>query len=157
MAVDCLFVNAHLFTRAGEGVGYVADGAVAVSGNRIVAVGPTAEVRKKLAQSGNGIVKQEIDATDHALLPGLIDAHIHTQLGLLRGVAQDMHDWMMEGVLPYMLELKPRWQILSSQLTVMEALRAGTTTFGDFLVFPAPALMEFYLSSGIRVRPILPV
>lgn len=158
MAVDWLITHAHLFTLAGEeGVGYIPDGAVAVTGDRITAVGPTDEVRRVLAESGNGIVKQEVDATDHALLPGLIDAHIHTQLGLLRGIAQDMHDWMMDGVLPYLLELKPRWQILSSQLTVMEAVKAGTTTFGDFLVFPDPELFEFYLSSGIRVRPILPV
>ena len=157
MSVDFLFHNAHLFTLAGEGVGYVPDGALAVAGNRIVAVGPTAQVREELASSGNDLVKQEVDATGYALLPGLIDAHIHTQLGLLRGVAQDMHDWMMQGVMPYLLELQPRWQILASQLTVMEAVRAGTTTFGDFLVFPDPALIEFYLASGIRVRPILPV
>ena len=130
---------------------------MAVAGSRIVAAGPTEQVRAQLAAAGLGPARQERDASDYAILPGLIDAHIHTQLGLLRGVAQDMHDWMMKGVLPYLLELKPRWQILSSQLTVMEALKAGTTTFGDFLVFPDPNLFEFYLSSGIRVRPILPV
>jgi 5-methylthioadenosine/S-adenosylhomocysteine deaminase len=157
MAVDWLFTHAHLFTLQGDGVGYVADGAVAVAGSRIVAAGPTEQVRAHLAEAALGPARQERDASDYAILPGLIDAHIHTQLGLLRGVAQDMHDWMMKGVLPYLLELKPRWQILSSQLTVMEALKAGTTTFGDFLVFPDPILFEFYLSSGIRVRPILPV
>lgn len=157
MAVDCLFKHAHLFTLQGDGVGYIPDGAVAVSGNRIVSAGPTQEVQQQLTSSANGRVLREVDATHFALLPGLIDAHIHTQLGLLRGVAQDMHDWMMRGVLPYMLELKPKWQILSSQLTFMEAIKAGTTTFGDFLVFPDPALFELYLSTGIRVRPILPV
>ncbi len=157
MAVDRLFTHAHVFTMDGGGVGYVPDGAVAVSGNRIVGVGPTEQVRAQLAASGNGAVRQEMDARHFAILPGLIDAHIHTQLGLLRGIAQDMRDWMMQGVLPYMLELKPRWQILSTQLTVMEALKAGTTTFGDFLVFPDPKLFDFYIESGIRVRPILPV
>jgi len=157
MVVDWLFNHAHLFTLQGEGVGYVPDGSVAVAGNRIVAAGTAAEVAAVLEQAGAGRPRQVVDATHFALLPGLIDAHIHTQLGLLRGIAQDMHDWMMQGVLPYMLELKPKWQILSSQLTVMEALRSGTTTFGDFLVFPDPELFEFYLSSGIRVRPILPV
>lgn len=157
MAVDWLFRHAHLFTLEGAGVGYVPDGAVAVRGNRIVDAGPTSAVEARLAHQGAPRAKQEVDATHFALLPGLIDAHIHTQLGLLRGIAQDMHDWMMRGVLPYMLELQPRWQILSSQLTVMEAVRCGTTTFGDFLVFPDPNLFEFYLSSGIRVRPILPV
>lgn len=157
MAVDWLFTHAHLFTMQGDGVGYVPDGAVAVSGSRIVAAGPTGEVRRMLAAGPHGNVVREYDATHFALLPGLIDAHIHTQLGLLRGIAQDMNDWMMQGVLPYMLELKPRWQILSSQLTLMEAVKAGTTTFGDFLVFPDPDLFELYLSSGVRVRPILPV
>lgn len=157
MVVDWLFNHAHLFTLRGDGVGYVPDGAVAVAGNRIVAAGTSAEVAEQLTKAGAGRPQQEVDATHFALLPGLIDAHIHTQLGLLRGVAQDMRDWMMQGVLPYMLELKPKWQLLSAQLTVMEALKSGTTTFGDFLVFPDPRLFEFYLSSGIRVRPILPV
>lgn len=157
MPADWLFTHAHVFTMEGDGVGYVPDGAVAVSGNRIVAVGPTEQVRAQLAAAGHGAVRQETDARHFAILPGLIDAHIHTQLGLLRGIAQDMRDWMMQGVLPYMLELKPRWQILSTQLTVIEALKAGTTTFGDFLVFPDPRLFDFYVESGIRVRPILPV
>ena len=157
MLVDWLFKHAHLFTLRGEGVGYVPDGALAVSGNRIIAAGTEEEVSTALRAAGAGRPRQEIDASHYALLPGLIDAHIHTQLGLLRGIAQDMHDWMMQGVLPYMLELKPKWQLLSSLLTVMEAIRSGTTTFGDFLVFPDPKLFEFYLSSGIRVRPILPV
>ena len=38
---DTLFAHAHLFTMQGEGVGYIADGAVAVEGTRIVAVGTT--------------------------------------------------------------------------------------------------------------------
>ena len=100
--------------------------------------GTEAEVNTALEEAGAPRPRQEVDASDFALLPGLIDAHIHTQLGLLRGVAQDMADWMMEGVLPYMLELRPNWQMLSAQLTVMEALKSGTTTFGDFLVFPDP-------------------
>ena len=41
---DTLITHAHLFTLRGEGVGYVADGAVAVKGSRIAAVGSTAEL-----------------------------------------------------------------------------------------------------------------
>lgn len=152
MNVDWLFTHACLLTMEGEGVGAIPDGAVAVSQNRIVAVGPTTEVLSQIEGA-----RHRVDARKYAILPGFVDAHIHTQLGLLRGVAQDMHDWMLKGLLPYLLELKPRWQLLSAQLTVIEALRAGTTTFGDFLTFPDPRLFEFYLESGIRVRPILPV
>jgi imidazolonepropionase-like amidohydrolase len=42
--VDTLIAHAHLFTMQGNGVGYVADGAVAVRGERIAAVGPTGEL-----------------------------------------------------------------------------------------------------------------
>ena len=38
---DTLIRHAHLFTMQGEGVGYIADGAVATTGNHITAVGPT--------------------------------------------------------------------------------------------------------------------
>ncbi len=157
MAVDWLFANAHVLTMEGDGVGYVPDGAVAVTGNRIVAVGPTEQVRRELAAAGETRIEQEVDCREYVVMPGLIDAHIHTQLGLLRGIAQDMHDWMMRGIMPYLLELKPRWQQLSAELSIMEGLMAGTTTFGDFLSFPDPQLFHFYERSGIRVRPILPV
>ncbi|MBI3463381.1 MAG: amidohydrolase family protein [Planctomycetes bacterium] len=156
MAIDWLFTNAHLLTMEGEGVGYVADGAVAVTASRITAVGPTPQVLRQLEATSDG-VRHRVDARDYVILPGFVDAHIHTQLGLLRGIAQDMVNWMMDGVLPYLLELKPRWQILSSQLTILEALKAGTTTFGDFLTLPGPEVFEFYLQSGVRVRPVLPV
>ena len=43
-AVDTLIIHAHLFTMRGDGVGYLADGAVAIRGSRIVAVGPTTEL-----------------------------------------------------------------------------------------------------------------
>ncbi len=157
MAVDWLFTNAHLLTMEGDGIGHLADGAVAVTGNLITAVGPTAQVRQQLGLESGVRVTHEVDCQHHVIMPGLIDAHIHTQLGLLRGIAQDMHDWMMRGIMPYLLELKPRWQQLSAELSIMEGLCAGTTTFGDFLSFPDPQLFQFYESSGIRVRPILPV
>ena len=82
--VDTLFVHAHLFTMEGNGVGYQADGAVAVRGNRIVDAGSTAALANRYDPA------EHIDATNHALLPGLIDAHMHTPWAVVRGVAQDV-------------------------------------------------------------------
>jgi hypothetical protein len=52
MPIDWLFTHANLLTMDGLGIGYVADGAVAVTGDRIVAVGPTAEVVAIVEQQG---------------------------------------------------------------------------------------------------------
>ena len=81
---DTFVSHAHLFTMRGEGVGYVADGAVAVRGGRIAAVGATAELAARFEAA------ERIDASGCAVLPGLIDAHMHTPLAIVRGVAQDV-------------------------------------------------------------------
>ena len=99
-AVDVLITHAHLFTMRGSGVGYLVDGAVAVQGQRIVAVGPTNDLTVRLQPA------ETIDATDCAVLPGLIDAHIHTTLSIVRGVAQDVANWMQTALAPYSLSLR---------------------------------------------------
>ena len=48
---DTLITHAHLFTLQGQGVGYVADGAVAVEGSRIAALGSTAELTSRFRAS----------------------------------------------------------------------------------------------------------
>jgi 5-methylthioadenosine/S-adenosylhomocysteine deaminase len=81
---DLLITHAHLFTLAGEGVGYLGDGAVAVTGDRIAGVGPTRELEGRFQAA------ETIDAAGCAVLPGLIDAHMHTPRAVARGVAQDV-------------------------------------------------------------------
>jgi len=71
---DILITHGHLFTMQGEGVGYIPDGAVAVIGSRIAAVGPTVEL------AGRFRADRVIEARDCAVLPGLIDAHNHFQV-----------------------------------------------------------------------------
>ena len=98
---DILITHAHLFTLQGTGVGYVADGAVAITGDRVAAVGPTAELNTRFRAS------EEIDAAGCAVLPGLIDAHIHTPWALVRGVAQDVAHWMQRALAPYSRHFTP--------------------------------------------------
>lgn len=69
--------------RAGAGQGRldaIADGAVAVAGDRIVAVGTTADVRGAVDTSG----AQVVDASGKTVLPGLVDPHTHPLFGGLR-------------------------------------------------------------------------
>ncbi len=142
---DHLITHAHLFTMQGEGVGYVADGAVAIVGSRIVAVGPTRQLRARFQ------AEHVLDATDCAVLPGLIDAHMHTPWAIARGVAQDVTHWMQKALAPYARHVSPEAALAGTRLNVLEALKAGTTTMVDY-TRPVPGWAEFFVQVGVRGR-----
>ena len=126
--VDILIKNGFLLTMQGSGVGTIEDGAIAIEENDIVAVGKTHELKKKY-----GIAERVIDASGKAILPGFVDGHIHTSLCLLRGEAQDVPEieWMLKTMAPFMRFFKPTHRVKGAALGVLEAMKAGTTTFGE--------------------------
>jgi 5-methylthioadenosine/S-adenosylhomocysteine deaminase len=142
---DTLITHAHLFTMQGQGVGYIADGAVAVRAGRIAAVGPTAELVARFH------VAETIDASGCAVLPGLIDAHMHTPLAIVRGVAQDVAHWMQRALAPFSRHLNPEASLAGTRLNVLEALKAGTTTMVDYAV-PVPGWAKVFEQIGVRAR-----
>ena len=150
--VDSLLVHAHVLTLAApidgdrdgyQGVGYLADGAVAVRGDTIVAVGATADLEAQYA------AREVIDASGHALLPGLIDAHMHTPYAVVRGVAQDVAHWMQRGLAVYSRHLLPAASLAGTRLNVLEALRTGTTTMGDYAT-PHAGWADIFAEVGVR-------
>ena len=143
--VDKLLVHAHLFTMQGQGVGYSADGAVAIAGSMIVGVGPTPQLRSRFAPA------EIIDAAGCAVLPGLIDAHMHTPLAVVRGVAQDVANWMQQALAPYTRHLTPQAMLAGTRLNILEGLRSGTTTFGDYYD-PIPGWADAFDEFGVRAR-----
>ncbi len=143
--VDLLVQHAYLFTMSGPGVGYVPDGAVAVRESQIVAVGPTDELGERF-EAG-----EVLDATNCAVLPGLIDAHMHTPLAIARGVAQDVRHWMQLALAPYSRHVTLEATGAGSRLNVLEALKAGTTTQVDY-TRPFPGWAEFFGNVGVRAR-----
>ena len=88
--VDVLFTNAHVLTMD-EKLNQYNPGAVAVNGDSIVAVGPEFEISKEY--SG----KETIDCGRKILMPGLVNAHTHVPMTLLRGLADDLRldVWLM--------------------------------------------------------------
>jgi len=142
---DTLITHAHLFTLSGPGVGYLADGALAVQGRRIAAVGPTPELTVRFQADAT------IDATGCAVLPGLIDAHMHTPWAVARGVAQDVAHWMQKALAPYARHLTPQAALAGSRLNTLEALKAGSTTQIDY-TRPVPGWVEVFEQLGVRAR-----
>lgn len=104
------------------------DGAVAIRGDRIAAVGKTCDLE---AQHGNAA--RVIDGRGKVVLPGLVDSHIHTAFHLSRGLADEVSAarFLFERMYPYEGLLDEEENYWSAMLCVLELLRNGVTTFID--------------------------
>ena len=99
----------------------IADGAVAISGNRIVAVGPAADLPREAAEV--------IDATGHAVLPGLIDGHAHAGHGLVKTLGGgNSAGWMEACRVIYTTASPPSFWHAEARLAALERLMFGVTT-----------------------------
>lgn len=106
---------------------------IAVDEGRITALLPTSQARQSFeAQS-------TVELGDHALIPGLINAHTHAAMSLLRGIADDLPlmEWLQQHIWP----AEQKWvseQFVhdGTQLAIAEMLRSGTTCFNDMYFFP---------------------
>ncbi|WP_018924849.1 amidohydrolase family protein [Salsuginibacillus kocurii] len=126
MNVDIIITNAFVLTMEGKGVGMMEDGAVAIKDNLIEAVGRSEDIKQSYSAA------EEIDATGKLVMPGLIDAHIHTGLAIVRGVSQDINNWMQEGNWPFMKHVSADHHQKGSMMNIIEGVKVGTTTFCDY-------------------------
>ena len=129
--VDTLFTNAIVLTMDGK-LNQYDPGAVAVKGDSIVAVGPEAEIVKEY--SANEIM----DCGGKVLMPGLVNAHTHVPMTLLRGLEDDLRldVWLMGYMLPVEREfVTPEFVRLGTLLACAEQIRSGVTTFNDMYFF----------------------
>ncbi|MBK3626870.1 amidohydrolase [Streptomyces sp. MBT49] len=130
MSIDLLVHGGDVLTMDDAGT-VVRDGAVAVHEGEIVAVGPADELR------GRHPAAEEIDAAGCLVLPGLINAHTHLAMTLLRGRADDVTlQGFLERVLTWEAELlTPQNVAAAVRLAVAESLRAGVTSALDMYWF----------------------
>lgn len=141
--IDTLITGGHLLTMSGEGVGFVENGAVAIDGRAIVAVGPRAEIEKASE------ARETIDATGCLVMPGLIDAHVHSAATLARGLAQEVDTWMASAYGPLMRHARDEDAPLWTMVALMEAVANGTTTVGDY-EFPMDRVLKSHIDMGNR-------
>jgi 5-methylthioadenosine/S-adenosylhomocysteine deaminase len=76
---------------------------------------------------------------------------MHTPLAIVRGVAQDVTHWMQRALSPYSRHITPAAALAGTRLNVLEALKAGTTTFVDYTK-PVPGWAEVFSQVGVRAR-----
>jgi len=106
-------------------------GSVLLDGNEIVLVGDVESVDRDPRAAD----ADTIDATDHAVLPGLHNAHLHS--GLLRGTAESLSlwDWLKTYVDPAHKALTPEIAEVASRHCYAEGVLAGTTSVMDMWRF----------------------
>lgn len=120
--------------------------AVAIERGRIKAVLPSSEAREQLDAAS------VIELPGQALMPGLVNAHTHASMTLLRGLADDLPLmlWLKEHIWP----AEQRWVdsdfvTAGTRLALLEMLGSGTTCFNDMYFYPE-ATARAVAEAGMR-------
>jgi len=143
-SVDVLLRGGTLVTCDARNA--VIDGDLLVRDGRIAAVGPRAE-RAALKPA------RVLDARGRAVVPGIVQAHVHLCQVLFRGMADDLPllDWLRRRIWPLEAAHDEKSARASAELGLLEAMRAGTTTILDMgTVREHDAIFDACLRAGVR-------
>jgi len=124
----------------------IEDGAMAVKGGRIEAVGPRDEVLAKYN------ARETIDASGKVIIPGLINGHTHVPMTLFRGLADDLdlNEWLTKYIFPAEAKnVTEEFVRAGTQLGLAEMIRGGTTTYCDMYYFE-DAIADETARAGMR-------
>jgi 5-methylthioadenosine/S-adenosylhomocysteine deaminase len=136
-----------------EPAGVLSDHAVIVEGERIVAVVPRAIADARYAPRVHEKLEQQV------LIPGLVNAHTHTAMTLLRGIADDvpLKPWLTDHIWPREARfLSPDFVHDGTLLGAAEMLRSGVTCCNDMYFYP-DAAARAYETAGLRAMIGMPV
>lgn len=142
-AVDLLIINGLVLTLDEEDTRFQ-NGAVAVAGSRIHALGPAADFKGLKAA-------RTIDAAGGIVMPGLINAHTHAAMTCFRGLADDLPlmSWLNDHIFPAESELTAEVVYRGALLACAEMIRSGTTCFCDMYLFE-DAVAQAAADAGMR-------
>lgn len=135
-----------------EGV-VLPDHAIAIRGKKIVAILRSDDAKKTIS------ARQSYELPEHVLIPGLINAHGHAPMSLLRGTADELplKQWLEDRIWP--LEEKfinEQFVRQGATLAIAEMITGGTTCFADMYFYP-DEVAKAALDANIRVQLASPV
>jgi 5-methylthioadenosine/S-adenosylhomocysteine deaminase len=125
---DWLLTGRHVI--AGDRV--IENGAVAIRGERILAVGAAADLAARYQP------RQRLDRPNAIIAPGLVNTHTHAPMSLLRGIADDLRlqEWLEKYIFPAEARnVTPDFVRWGTRLACLEMLLSGATTYTDMYYF----------------------
>lgn len=143
--VDTLIVGGTVVTMDKDRR-VIENGAVAIRGEKIVAVGTRAEVAAKYR------ARLTVNAAGKLVIPGLINTHTHVPMSLFRGIADDMdlQEWLTKFIFPAEAKnVNEAFVRAGTRLGLAEMIRGGTTTYCDMYYFE-DAIAEETKKAGVR-------
>ena len=143
--VQQILTNAHILTMDTE-LNQYPHGAIAIDADSIIAVGPADEIAAAYTSDNT------TDCQGRLLMPGLVNAHTHVPMTLLRGLADDLRldVWLMGYMMPVEREfVSPDFCRLGTLLACAEFIRGGVTSFADMYYFE-DQVAEATAQAGLR-------
>jgi len=142
-------LSAHYIVTVDDNNTVLENHSVAIDNGRIVDIVPTENATQLFNANSH------IEYERHILMPGLINAHTHAAMSLLRGIASDipLMEWLQNHVWP----IEQKWVDENfvhdgSELAIAEMLRGGTTCFSDMYFFPE---VTARVASTIGMRAVI--
>jgi 5-methylthioadenosine/S-adenosylhomocysteine deaminase len=142
---DLILKNSILLTMDAN-LSIYEPGAIAIQGDHILAAGSEADITRQYA------AKQNLDCGGKILMPGLINAHTHAAMTLLRGLADDLRldVWLMGYMMPVERQfVSSDFVRLGTRLACAEMIRSGVTCFADMYYFEDDAA-QATADAGLR-------
>lgn len=123
----------------------IADGEIAIVGQKIVHVGPKGSTPAGL------VFERVLEARQMLALPGFVNSHTHAAMTLLRSFADDLPlmTWLNEKIWPLEAKLEDEDIYWGTMLCCLEMIRSGTTTFAD-MYFHMNQVAKAVEKSGLR-------
>ncbi len=124
----------------------IENGAVAMAGDKIVAVGTSADLIKRYKST------RTINAAGKVIIPGLINTHTHAAMSLFRGISDDLdlNDWLTKYIFPAEAKnVTEQFVRAGTRLALAEMIRGGTTTYCDMYYF-GDAVADESKKAGVR-------
>jgi 5-methylthioadenosine/S-adenosylhomocysteine deaminase len=143
--VDLLVLGGKIVTMDGSRR-VIDEGGIAVTGGRIMAIGPRAEIEKAYTS------RQRVNAAGKLIVPGLINGHTHIPMVLFRGLADDLdlQDWLTKYIFPAEAKnVSEDFVRAGTRLGLAEMIRGGTTTYCDMYYFE-DAIADETAQAGVR-------
>ncbi|GAB5490074.1 MAG: amidohydrolase family protein [Phototrophicaceae bacterium] len=142
---DIILTNGTIITM-NQDYTIIDDGMLVIADSKIIALG------KRDDLEAHYDAPEVIDCTGQYIMPGLVNAHTHVPMTLLRAMADDLRldVWLMGYIMPVEREfVSPEFVKLGTTLACAEMIKGGVTAFADMYYFESD-IAEATADAGLR-------